>query len=393
MRIIEPLENTGFAGGCNLGIRAHGPFDLVALVNNDAVVDRGWLRPLVDAIGADPRVGAASPKMLFDGRFVEVEVDVPAAAPVAARRAPARRQVQRVPRRRRPRRRLITFDEGFFPPEEPRREHGEEVARWSWRHGHIRVRVDRDTAPTKLAMRVEAPVTRQVCVRSAAATVRFVATTSAAWHDIELGGPPFNVINNAGSALYPHGFGGDRGFLERDHGQYDDPAEVFAWCGGAVLLRRSYLDDVGLFDDRLFLYYEDTDLSWRGQLNGWTYRFVPGSVVHHRHAQSVGEGSPVFRYQTERNRPLVLAKNAPAGLAVRAAAGLLRAVAAVTVKGVLLRPFTLRMPLLGEAGHHWKVLGGYLHLLPAMIGDRRRARPVVARRSVLRWEQTKEIAR
>ena len=43
---------------------------------------------------------------------------------------------------------------------------------------------------------------------------------------------------------------------------------MFAWCGGAVLLRSDYLDDVGLFDERFFLYYEDTDLSWRGEDEG-----------------------------------------------------------------------------------------------------------------------------
>ena len=42
----------GFAGGCNLGIRRPGSFDFVALVNNDATVDPGWLRPLVAAFDA-----------------------------------------------------------------------------------------------------------------------------------------------------------------------------------------------------------------------------------------------------------------------------------------------------------------------------------------------------
>ena len=63
---------------------------------------------------------------------------------------------------------------------------------------------------------------------------------------------------------------------------------MFAWCGGAVLLRRRYLDDVGLFDERFFLYYEDTDLSWRGRLRGWRYVYVPGAVVRHHHAPVVG---------------------------------------------------------------------------------------------------------
>ena len=86
-----------------------------------------------------------------------------------------------------------------------------------------------------------------------------------------------------------------------------------------MLLRPSYLADVGLFDEHLFLYYEDTDLSWRGRALGWHYRIEPTSVVRHLHAASTGETSPVFRYYNERNRLVVLVKNAPAALARRAA--------------------------------------------------------------------------
>ena len=101
------------------------------------------------------------------------------------------------------------------------------------------------------------------------------------------------------------------------HGQYDEPAEVFAWCGGSVLFRPAYLADVGLFDERFFLYYEDTDLSWRGRLRGWRYRTAPASVARHVHAATSSEGSPVFAYHVERNRLLMLVKNAPARLAAQ----------------------------------------------------------------------------
>ena len=113
------------------------------------------------------------------------------------------------------------------------------------------------------------------------------------------------------------GFGADRGFEERDRGQYDEPAEVFGWCGGGVLLRRSYLAQVGLFDERFFLYYEDTDLAWRGRARGWRYRYVPTSVVRHVHAATSGVGSPMFQHYVERNRLLMLTKNAPAGLVAK----------------------------------------------------------------------------
>src|SRR6266508_3622806 len=66
--------NRGFAGGCNLGLRDLAGIDYVALVNNDATVDPGWLAPLVDTLAADVKLGAACPKILFAGRFVEVEV-------------------------------------------------------------------------------------------------------------------------------------------------------------------------------------------------------------------------------------------------------------------------------------------------------------------------------
>ena len=96
--------------------------------------------------------------------------------------------------------------------------------------------------------------------------------------------------------------------------------EVFGWCGGAALLRASYLADVGPLDERFFAYYEDFDLSWRGRLLGWRYCYVPTSVVHHRHAAGLGVESERFRFLVGRNRLLALTKLAPLRMAGRAAA-------------------------------------------------------------------------
>ena len=201
-----------------------------------------------------------------------------------------------------------------------------------------------------------------------------VGSAEPMWVDVGIGGRPFDVINNAGAALYPHGFSGDRGFLERDAGQYDTSQEVFGFSGGAVVLARAMVDDVGLFDERLFLYYEDTDLAWRGRRRGWRYVYVPTAVVRHRHASSTVIGSPVFRYHTERNRPLVLAKNAPAAVALRAGVG----VVGRAVTG---------------GSDQRRVARGYLRLLPAMLVARWRRRDPVRRRAVMRWVETKDTAR
>ena len=105
-----------------------------------------------------------------------------------------------------------------------------------------------------------------------------------AWHTVPCAGDPFDVVNNVGTHLVGDGYAADRGWLERDNGQYERTEDVFAWCGAAVLLRADYLRDVGTFDERLFLYSEDLELSWRGLRRGWRHRYVPASVVRHVHS-------------------------------------------------------------------------------------------------------------
>jgi N-acetylglucosaminyl-diphospho-decaprenol L-rhamnosyltransferase len=121
-------------------------------------------------------------------------------------------------------------------------------------------------------------------------------------------GPP--RINNVGNELGPTWELHDRGYGEVDHGQYDREEDVWGWCGAAVLLRRHYLDDVGRFDERLFMYAEDADLSWRGARRGWRYRYVPTSVVHHEHRASSGhERTPRLDVLNRRNRLVVVTRH------------------------------------------------------------------------------------
>ena len=62
--LIRLGENRGFAGGVNTGMEAalESGADAVLLLNNDAVVDAGFLEPLVEAV--EPGVGAACAQIL-----------------------------------------------------------------------------------------------------------------------------------------------------------------------------------------------------------------------------------------------------------------------------------------------------------------------------------------
>ena len=385
VRVEEPLANLGFAGGCNLGIGdpAAGSYDYVALVNNDAVPEPGWLRPLLDALEADPGLGAASSKILFAARYWGTKIEAPATHDRGVRLSGLEVDGADVWSR-------AAFDEGFWGPETPRA--GEVGSRWSKGRAEVRIVADAGAErPKRMALRLSADSPRTVTLTSGGDTRHVSAATDPAWVEVDLPPEPHDVINNVGSNLYAGGFGGDRGYLERDEGQYDGAVDVFAWCGGSVLLRPGYLQQVGLFDERFFLYYEDTDLSWRGRLLGWRYRYVPASVVRHEHAATSGEGSDLFRYYVERNRLLMLAKDAPARLALRAALIEARSTArAVTAE--YLRPMARgQRPRPNVAPQKVRSTRSFLKHLPAMVTDRRRLgrQRVVSDADIVAWMVTK----
>ncbi|WP_046528769.1 MULTISPECIES: glycosyltransferase family 2 protein [Cellulomonas] len=135
-------------------------------------------------------------------------------------------------------------------------------------------------------------------------------------------------VNSTGSVVRRDGSGADRDWCVPDGQESTDP-DVFGFCGGAALLRGAALRDVGGIDPGLFLYYEDTDLSWRLRARGWTVRYAPRAVAVHRHASSTGVTSPTFRYYNTRNSLVVATRHAPwrvvAHSAARQTVGLLRA--------------------------------------------------------------------
>jgi GT2 family glycosyltransferase len=72
-----------------------------------------------------------------------------------------------------------------------------------------------------------------------------------------------------------------------------DARRVDAATGACLFLRSSALEDVGLFDERFFVYYEETDWLLRAKQLGWQTVFLPSvEAVHESAASSPGAGSP-----------------------------------------------------------------------------------------------------
>jgi GT2 family glycosyltransferase len=104
---------------------------------------------------------------------------------------------------------------------------------------------------------------------------------------------------------YPRGRG------ETETCKYDRQPDVFGASGGASLYRIKMLEQIGLFDEDFFAYYEDVDLSFRAQLAGWKVRYVPEAVVYHQISGTTSQIRGFATYQTLKNLPTLLVKNVP----------------------------------------------------------------------------------
>jgi GT2 family glycosyltransferase len=105
------------------------------------------------------------------------------------------------------------------------------------------------------------------------------------------------VVHSRGNRLHFLGVG----YVGGD-GEADAPGRVesIGYASGAgVLYRARALREVGAFDPELFMYHEDSDLSWRLRLAGWDIVLAPDAVMHHEYAFTRGGGKFYF---VERNR-------------------------------------------------------------------------------------------
>ena len=83
------------------------------------------------------------------------------------------------------------------------------------------------------------------------------------------------------------------------------PEPVASASGAAFAVRKDLFDRLGGFDEEMFLYMEDVDLSCRARLAGWECEYVPSSVVYHDYSLKLRPGRI---FQQERNRYLMLLK-------------------------------------------------------------------------------------
>jgi GT2 family glycosyltransferase len=91
------------------------------------------------------------------------------------------------------------------------------------------------------------------------------------------------------------------------------PSETDFVVGCGMLVRRDVWETVGLFDERFFLYYEDSDLCFRATRADYRCVTVPSARLYHKVSRSTGADSEQTLYYMRRNALLFLQKNGTSG--------------------------------------------------------------------------------
>ena len=112
-----------------------------------------------------------------------------------------------------------------------------------------------------------------------------------------------NTINSLGVLINYTGIAYPNLLGQKDLG-WEKPFE--SACGGIFMLRKEVYETVGGFDEDLFLYHEDHDLSWRIRLAGWSLKVAPKAIMYHHYKFNKGV---LKYYSSEKNRLYLLLKN------------------------------------------------------------------------------------
>lgn len=321
VRLLANQHNLGFASGNNVAIKiARGEY--IVLLNNDTIPSPTWLENLVNVAESHPHAGMVTGRLqLFYDQLVltfHTETFVPDGRDTRELGVQVFEVDSGTPGG------VYQYIDGFYGWET---KHTGQRFRWMGHMAKLGVPVPRGEGEWQIHFRladgrgngrsvpVKVMLNDKVVAEwsvSSATPVEYVLRLPAEARALAM-----PLVQNAGSIVFYDGRGRDRGtwvrgaevFYEIDNGQYNRIEEVFAGCGANLLIRRAMLDQIGMFDDDFFMYYEDTDLSWRARLHGWKVFYAPQAIVRHIHCGTSQEWSPSFIYYTDRNRLAMVWKN------------------------------------------------------------------------------------
>jgi len=270
--LVQSRRNGGFGYGVNLGARNLRQ-DALVLLNSDAYALEGFVDALTAPLGHD-LVEATTARLLLEGRW-----------------------------------RLV--DDGTKPASPQAHDAGESASPQA--PGGVGSDSPDVGAPDSPSA-VEAQTEPTTGAPQSTGSAQLRGLDGGLWVSDPNG---VELINSTGNVVDACGNGHDRSWLAPAKQEHDSP-EVFGICGGACAISaRAWRQLSGMRQD-LFMYYEDTDFSYRLRRAGYRVQYVRQAQARHAHAASSDSASEAFTTWNTRNRLRVATRYAPASVAARA---------------------------------------------------------------------------
>jgi len=86
---------------------------------------------------------------------------------------------------------------------------------------------------------------------------------------------------------------------EKDRGQFKEIVDIAAGNG---LVRHDLFDRIGFLDEKMFIYFEETDFSYRARKSGYRIVCEPKSKIWHKGSATIKEGSYFAVYHGYKNK-------------------------------------------------------------------------------------------
>lgn len=270
--LVQSRRNGGFGYGVNLGARNLRQ-DALVLLNSDAYALEGFVDALTAPLGHD-LVEATTARLLLEGRW-----------------------------------RLV--DDGTKPASPQAHDAGESASPQA--PGGVGSDSPDVGAPDSPSA-VEAQTEPTTGAPQSTGSAQLRGLDGGLWVSDPNG---VELINSTGNLVDACGNGYDRSWLAPAPQEHDSP-EVFGICGGACAISAHAWRQLGGMRQDLFMYYEDTDFSYRLRRAGYRVQYVRQAQARHAHAASSDSASEAFTTWNTRNRLRVAARYAPASVAARA---------------------------------------------------------------------------
>lgn len=290
INIVRSEKNTGFAGGNNLGVNQAGGKYIVFL-NNDTKVDKLWLKELYNRMIKDNNIGIINSKLLFFYDFIKVQI-----------RTNDKFKIQKEVK-------INGMD--YIVDNKFAKNLLLENKLTCFGHSYFYLPLIDNEGDYEITLNLSEynEETDYIFIDSKAYRPDESGQIKLSFTADEIIKLKKTLIQNAGSGINENFDGYDIGMSEEDGEEYCKEYEINNACGASFIMLKEDFIKVGMFDENFFMYYEDTDLSYRVKKLGKKIIYYPNSIVRHIHTGSSKEWSPFFIFHVVRNKALFVYKN------------------------------------------------------------------------------------